>query len=194
MKPIKDVHTEHCCLQHGCKYRDPDCTVVQKRAPQSFRCEDCEDDLGFSAPAMPAAFKDLVAKTRIHILRVSTNWSTPQILGLLCETFLKQTDGYFPRHLILPRPHYLAHVGGTGQETLQISILKPKRLPENDEVDLTIQLEPYEPWANLPLFSLYGSCPKNTGGDERIYLLEYDSSFRPFTAEDLSRFLQSGIS
>jgi len=41
---IKDVHTEHCCLKHGCKYGDDDCTVTTKRAAQSFRCEYCYDD------------------------------------------------------------------------------------------------------------------------------------------------------
>lgn len=37
----KDVHTEHCCVYHGCKYGDEDCTVVTKLAPQSYPCEDC---------------------------------------------------------------------------------------------------------------------------------------------------------
>lgn len=40
---MKDVHTEHCCLIHGCKYCDPECTVVTSRAPQSFPCEACEE-------------------------------------------------------------------------------------------------------------------------------------------------------
>ncbi len=38
----KDVHTEHCCIVHGCKYgKDDECTVVQKRQPQSYPCEYC---------------------------------------------------------------------------------------------------------------------------------------------------------
>jgi hypothetical protein len=38
----KDVHTEHCCVLHGCKYgKDFFCTVVQKKKPQSFICESC---------------------------------------------------------------------------------------------------------------------------------------------------------
>lgn len=40
----KDVHTEHCCLVHGCKYGDSDCTVVAKIAPQSYVCEICGMD------------------------------------------------------------------------------------------------------------------------------------------------------
>ena len=39
MKPIKDVHTEHCCAEHGCKYGEEDlCTVYQKIAPASYPC------------------------------------------------------------------------------------------------------------------------------------------------------------
>lgn len=36
-----DVHTEHCCLEHGCKYGDDNCTVVTGKEPQSFPCETC---------------------------------------------------------------------------------------------------------------------------------------------------------
>lgn len=43
---MKDVHTEHCCKWHGCKYswgleeKEEKCTVLQG-APQSFPCEEC---------------------------------------------------------------------------------------------------------------------------------------------------------
>ena len=41
----KDVHTEHCCIVHGCKYgKDEECTVVQKRQPQSYPCESCSNE------------------------------------------------------------------------------------------------------------------------------------------------------
>ncbi len=44
-EPIKDVHTEHCCVLHGCKYgQDPFCTVVTRKSDQSFLCEQCEED------------------------------------------------------------------------------------------------------------------------------------------------------
>lgn len=39
--PDKDVHTEHCCIKHGCKYRDEDCPVANGQKPASFDCEDC---------------------------------------------------------------------------------------------------------------------------------------------------------
>lgn len=47
----KDVHTEHCCSIHGCKYgEDSDCTVVRYGAPQSFPCEYCQEAIGTDEP------------------------------------------------------------------------------------------------------------------------------------------------
>lgn len=43
-----DVHTEHCCLLHGCKYRNDDCTVITEKAPQSFVCEACQSEEPFN--------------------------------------------------------------------------------------------------------------------------------------------------
>lgn len=40
----KDVHTEHCCVIHGCKYRDDDCPVETEKLIQSFPCESCQYD------------------------------------------------------------------------------------------------------------------------------------------------------
>ncbi len=39
---MKDVHTEHCCKRHGCKYMDPDCTVYHGDKDQSYDCESCD--------------------------------------------------------------------------------------------------------------------------------------------------------
>lgn len=39
----KDVHTEHCCARHGCKYGEENCTVVTGKKKQSFPCETCLD-------------------------------------------------------------------------------------------------------------------------------------------------------
>jgi len=36
-----DVHTEHCCIVHGCKYRDADCTVETGQKRQSGACQIC---------------------------------------------------------------------------------------------------------------------------------------------------------
>ena len=45
LKGIKDVHTEHCCIIHGCKYgKDDECTVMLRISPQSYPCESCNND------------------------------------------------------------------------------------------------------------------------------------------------------
>jgi hypothetical protein len=42
----KDVHTEHCCKRHGCKYGTASvaCPVISGAKPQSYPCEKCDDD------------------------------------------------------------------------------------------------------------------------------------------------------
>ena len=40
---IKDVHTEHCCKEHGCKYGEDDCPVVTGKKIQSYPCEICSN-------------------------------------------------------------------------------------------------------------------------------------------------------
>lgn len=45
-KPVDqrtDVHTEHCCVVHGCKYRDDNCTVETEQLVQSYPCESCDE-------------------------------------------------------------------------------------------------------------------------------------------------------
>jgi hypothetical protein len=39
----RDIHTEHCCRVHGCKYGALDCSVELCLKPASFRQECCED-------------------------------------------------------------------------------------------------------------------------------------------------------
>lgn len=39
-KKLKDVHTEHCCVNCGCKYgEDEYCPVVNKTKKQSYTCK-----------------------------------------------------------------------------------------------------------------------------------------------------------
>lgn len=38
-----DVHTEHCCIEHGCKYGEDDCPVYLGYSKQTYRCESCEE-------------------------------------------------------------------------------------------------------------------------------------------------------
>ncbi len=40
----RNVHTEHCCIVHGCKYSDDDCPVETKKQRQSYMCEACSWD------------------------------------------------------------------------------------------------------------------------------------------------------
>lgn len=40
----KDVHTEHCCILHGCEYdAGSDCPVESGQKKQSFMCEWCDE-------------------------------------------------------------------------------------------------------------------------------------------------------
>jgi hypothetical protein len=41
---LADVHTEHCCARHGCKYGDDDCPVALGQKAQSYLCESCTGD------------------------------------------------------------------------------------------------------------------------------------------------------
>jgi hypothetical protein len=41
----KDIHTEHCCVQHGCKYLDVNCSVVSRTKTQSHLCDTCNLEL-----------------------------------------------------------------------------------------------------------------------------------------------------
>lgn len=55
---LKDVHTEHCCSDHGCKYGDGDCTVTTGVAPQSYPCEFCDWEREEVASWLPRATDD----------------------------------------------------------------------------------------------------------------------------------------
>jgi hypothetical protein len=41
---MKDVHTRHCCVLHGCKYGEEDCTVTTGLLRQEHLCEECRVD------------------------------------------------------------------------------------------------------------------------------------------------------
>lgn len=52
LKP-RSVHTEHCCVLHGCKYGvDEHCEVALGTALQSYECEECNWDSSL-APRVP---------------------------------------------------------------------------------------------------------------------------------------------
>ncbi len=58
---MSDVHTEHCCLTHGCKYGnvDNECTVVSGEEKQSYPCENCEIDELSSVEKKEAVMKEI---------------------------------------------------------------------------------------------------------------------------------------
>lgn len=46
-KPVsnkKCVHTEHCCVIHGCKYGSINCPVEHREKLQSYPCESCDEE------------------------------------------------------------------------------------------------------------------------------------------------------
>jgi hypothetical protein len=66
MSDLKDVHTEHCCEQHGCKYGNPTCPVEMGEKPQSFLCERCDSDRASIALYLPLATDD---ELRAEVMR-----------------------------------------------------------------------------------------------------------------------------
>lgn len=38
------VHENHCCVIHGCKYGEKDCSVVLKITKQKYPCEFCNEE------------------------------------------------------------------------------------------------------------------------------------------------------
>lgn len=94
---MKDVHTEHCCSRHGCKYgywdgkteRDPKwsyrsdeiCTVTSGKAPQSFPCEDCEYDDISTARTLKEVLNDdrfgFIAETKATLAGVIDQLMAP---------------------------------------------------------------------------------------------------------------------
>lgn len=64
-KMTKDVHTEHCCLKHGCKYGDPKCTVITKQKSQSHPCEDCD----YAKETLNSLLMELTNEERMFIFK-----------------------------------------------------------------------------------------------------------------------------
>lgn len=60
----KNVHTEHCCKRHGCKYMDDDCPVELGIQEQSYDCEDCGSEL-IEAKNI---FKTLTDEERLEVM------------------------------------------------------------------------------------------------------------------------------
>jgi len=70
-----NVHTEHCCLKHGCKYGNALCPVATGRQPQSFLCEACEWDIEATATkALDPTYRPMQPVIRVQgTLRFKAN-------------------------------------------------------------------------------------------------------------------------
>lgn len=63
----ENVHTRHCCVEHGCKYSDPSCPVFLGYQKQEQACEGCYMGFDYSSdpfPEIPIAFKDEIEERR----------------------------------------------------------------------------------------------------------------------------------
>lgn len=63
----KDVHTEHCCIAHGCKYCDDDCPVWLGYKQQSYLCESCtcwDDPDADHHKGIPPVTKETITERR----------------------------------------------------------------------------------------------------------------------------------
>lgn len=81
-KKMKDVHTEHCCVIHGCKYNDKDCTVVAGKAVQSHPCEDCIDEERSKSIAKSTAVETLHKYIQWNVIRGdSIIWGSDKMIS-----------------------------------------------------------------------------------------------------------------
>lgn len=67
-KDRRCVHTEHCCVNHGCKYGDPDCSVWLGLRNQSYPCETCSmyEDIENLSEVIPVSKKELAERIAQH--------------------------------------------------------------------------------------------------------------------------------
>ena len=55
----KCVHTEHCCIEDGCKYDNDDCPVWLGLQAQSHPCEYCDGKI-------PVVLKETIGKRQAY--------------------------------------------------------------------------------------------------------------------------------
>ena len=85
----KDVHTEHCCEIHGCKYSHADCTVVTKQKKQSFYCEYCNEEPSIEVTKLfrdKSGFADAILALRKRRWEQPSNWTEMKITREEFET------------------------------------------------------------------------------------------------------------
>ena len=76
-KENRCVHTEHCCIIHGCKYGDESCPVTTKSKKQSYPCEFCVEN------------EDVAEK----MINRAISKHEPDALDLQCQAVFDALDG-----------------------------------------------------------------------------------------------------
>jgi hypothetical protein len=66
---MKDVHTEHCCKEHGCKYGNTDCTVEFGGLKQSCPCEMCnEENMNYYSYPIVSNYQKLIERMKLFLI------------------------------------------------------------------------------------------------------------------------------
>jgi hypothetical protein len=82
----KDIHTEHCCIKHGCKYGDSDheCTVTSGRGKQSKPCMVCIDleEEQENRKNIMLGFPELAAQVEMYALVAEMNATMAFLEGM----------------------------------------------------------------------------------------------------------------
>lgn len=88
----KNVHTEHCCAKHGCKYGAPEhvCTVTNGNHPQSYPCERCAHEREEVAIWLPLATDEELLAELAH-RRVGGLYTEASSKGRVVRTYRFQT-------------------------------------------------------------------------------------------------------
>jgi hypothetical protein len=96
---VKDVHTEHCCSRHGCKYYDFACTVKNGEKRESFMCEECEWELSHGrlelAYEMDALFEAGSRRTLREIREIFDDAFGEMTPGRAIEVAVRALSEYF---------------------------------------------------------------------------------------------------
>lgn len=93
---ISDACTSHCCVYHGCKYNDEDCTVLSFKGEQEHTCPYCHDDDEYGYPEFGKAIFP-VLKSKEDVEQEIKNLDDT-LKGMFGENGL--TEQYFPSFFV----------------------------------------------------------------------------------------------
>ena len=94
----KCVHTEHCCVDHGCKYGEDGCPVYLGIKKQSCPCEACSywfEDSSMKAP-IPTVSEEELNKRRKKVLEQA-------FMEFSGRDLVKDTDKFGLSRFICPK-------------------------------------------------------------------------------------------